>query len=147
MREMIDVFPLLIDSALKSVVILGLAAAGAVWLRRGSAASRHLAWQLGLIGVLILPLVNWLSPLKYDVLPRFGFVQKASPVMSAGSQLLDAATASSGAAGPEATQAAAEPPTNATAELRRGLPSAAVETGTRGWLRWFTAVWVAGVVL
>ncbi|MGH7462624.1 MAG: hypothetical protein ACREMA_16575, partial [Longimicrobiales bacterium] len=77
------VLPLLFDSALKSVVILGLAAAGALWLRRGSAASRHLAWHLGLIGVLLLPVVTvMMKPVKkFEVIPSFGFAgQAAAPV-------------------------------------------------------------------
>src|SRR5687767_10147670 len=62
MRVTPEFLSLIFVSALKGTVILGLAALAAVWLRRGSAASRHLAWQLGLIGVLALPVAIALYP-------------------------------------------------------------------------------------
>jgi hypothetical protein len=42
--------PLAVDAAVKSSVVLGGTFAAAVFLRRASAATRHLAWTLGLGG-------------------------------------------------------------------------------------------------
>src|SRR5687767_14485337 len=73
----VDLMPTLLDSALKGSVILILAALAALWLRRGSAASRHLVWQLGLFGMLVLPLASALRPdsMKWEVLPSSGNVR------------------------------------------------------------------------
>ena len=85
MRTIPEMLPLILDSALKGTVLLGLAALAAVWLRRGSAASRHMAWQLGLMGVLVLPVVSTLTP-DLEVLPRVDlgrFVNVSRPAASA----------------------------------------------------------------
>ena len=54
-------FALLVDAALKGTLVL-LAATGLVLiLRRGSAARRHLVWQMAVLAVLCLPLVGNLA--------------------------------------------------------------------------------------
>ena len=49
---------LLIALAAKSILILGLATVVAFALRRAAAASRHLVWNLALVGLLLLPLLS-----------------------------------------------------------------------------------------
>src|SRR5688500_550840 len=68
MRELL---PLVLDSAVKGTVILALAGVAAVWLRQASAAARHLVWQLGMIGLLALPIVAAMNPWRLAVLPSF----------------------------------------------------------------------------
>jgi beta-lactamase regulating signal transducer with metallopeptidase domain len=54
--------PLFIDLAVKGTLLLVLAFAAAALLRRCSAATRHLNWQLALAGLLALPLVAAVTP-------------------------------------------------------------------------------------
>lgn len=68
--ERAEFLPFLLSAALKSTVVLGLAALAALWLRRGSAAARHMAWQLGLVAAVALPLVSLVTP-RLEVLPTF----------------------------------------------------------------------------
>ena len=74
------VAPLLVDAAVRSVVILGVAAVAALALRRASAAARHWAWVLGFAGVLLLPVLSANLP-GWHVLPRMD-VHRAAPAMS-----------------------------------------------------------------
>ena len=62
---------LLFDAALRGTLVLVAASLLAITMRRGSAASRHLVWQLALLAVLALPLVKAVSPLQLAVLPAF----------------------------------------------------------------------------
>jgi beta-lactamase regulating signal transducer with metallopeptidase domain len=54
--------PLLLDSAIKGVLILALGGAAAVLLRRASAAARHLAWAIALGGLCLLPALAVIGP-------------------------------------------------------------------------------------
>jgi beta-lactamase regulating signal transducer with metallopeptidase domain len=47
-------WPFLVSVSLKSLFVLALAALAALALRRASAAARHLAWSLGIVGLLLL---------------------------------------------------------------------------------------------
>ncbi|HEX6064522.1 MAG TPA: M56 family metallopeptidase, partial [Longimicrobiales bacterium] len=60
---------LLLESALKGTVVLLAASLLVITMRRGSAASRHLIWQLALLALLALPLIKVVSPLQFAVLP------------------------------------------------------------------------------
>ncbi|HEY0304923.1 MAG TPA: M56 family metallopeptidase, partial [Longimicrobiales bacterium] len=62
---------LLFEAALKGTVVLLAASVLATVMRRGSAASRHLVWQLALLALLALPLVKVVSPLEFAILPAF----------------------------------------------------------------------------
>ncbi|HET9440971.1 MAG TPA: HEAT repeat domain-containing protein [Longimicrobiales bacterium] len=62
---------LLLDAALKGTIVLLAASALVLVMRRGSAASRHLIWQLALIAVLALPVIKLVSPFRLPVLPTF----------------------------------------------------------------------------
>jgi beta-lactamase regulating signal transducer with metallopeptidase domain/biopolymer transport protein ExbD len=54
--------PVLLDAALKSLALLGLAAITALFLRKASAASRHLNWGLAVAGVFLMPILSALLP-------------------------------------------------------------------------------------
>jgi HEAT repeat protein/beta-lactamase regulating signal transducer with metallopeptidase domain len=62
---------LLFDAALKGTIVLLAASMLVVMMRRGSAATRHLVWQLALLAVLALPLVKAVSPFQLAILPTF----------------------------------------------------------------------------
>lgn len=55
-------FILLTNTTIKATVILAVATIIAVLLRRASASARHLAWALGLVCVLFLPILSWNLP-------------------------------------------------------------------------------------
>jgi beta-lactamase regulating signal transducer with metallopeptidase domain len=60
--DLIDVFGLLIDSALKGILLVAAAAMAAYFLRNRSAAARHAAWTAAVIGHLALPAITLLAP-------------------------------------------------------------------------------------
>ncbi len=62
---------LLLDAAVRSVVFLGLVALAVLGMRRASAATRHWAWLLGFVGLLLLPVTAAAVP-GWRVLPRRG---------------------------------------------------------------------------
>jgi HEAT repeat protein/beta-lactamase regulating signal transducer with metallopeptidase domain len=72
-------FPLLFDAAVKGTLVLLAATGLALVLRRGSAASRHLIWQMAVLAVLLLPLVKTFSPLRFAVLPELRSPIAAAP--------------------------------------------------------------------
>src|SRR5437867_6985751 len=58
----------LVDSAIKGTVLLVLAAALALILRRDSAATRHLVWLLAIVAMLVVPVLSAMLP-QWRVLP------------------------------------------------------------------------------
>ncbi|HKQ05682.1 MAG TPA: M56 family metallopeptidase, partial [Blastocatellia bacterium] len=73
---------LLIALAAKSMLILGLAAVIAFALRRAAAASRHLVWNMALVGLLLLPLLSLALPAwQWSVVPD-GLLSQPSPLAS-----------------------------------------------------------------
>ena len=61
---------LLVDSAVKGTVLLALAAVVALILRRDSAATRHLVWQLAIVAMLVVPVLSAMLP-QWRVLPAW----------------------------------------------------------------------------
>ena len=64
---------------LKVTVLVLAGAAAAASLRRANAGTRHLVWLTTLAGLLVLPVVVGLAPLRWEVLPRT-LVDAAQPV-------------------------------------------------------------------
>jgi beta-lactamase regulating signal transducer with metallopeptidase domain len=60
--ELINIFGLLLDSALKGVLLVAAAAIAAYLLRSRFAAARHAAWTAAVIGHLALPAITLLAP-------------------------------------------------------------------------------------
>src|SRR6185312_16264214 len=63
------VLPLVLFLA-KATLLLCAAFAGTMWLRNGTAGSRHLIWLAALVGVLALPLLSRIPALHFGVLPE-----------------------------------------------------------------------------
>ncbi|HEY0670879.1 MAG TPA: HEAT repeat domain-containing protein [Longimicrobiales bacterium] len=116
---------LLLDAALKGTIVLLAASSLVLVMRRGSAASRHLIWQLALIAVLALPVIKLISPFRLPVLPAFrspiatpiapaqplGNMPTAQQPASEGNATSSATSTSSESAGP-AFRASTENQTN-----------------------------------
>ena len=63
------VLPLVLFLA-KATLLLCAAFAGTMWLRNGTAGSRHLIWLAALVGVLALPLLSRIPALHFGILPE-----------------------------------------------------------------------------
>ena len=61
---------LAIEMLLKGTALLALVFAVATVLRSASAATRHLVWSLGLVGLVGLPLLSAVTPWRLDVVPE-----------------------------------------------------------------------------
>src|SRR5688572_33155524 len=62
--------PAMLDSAVKGTALLALIALLVLFMRKTSAATRHLAWLLGILGLLLLPLLSATLP-GWRVLPAW----------------------------------------------------------------------------
>jgi beta-lactamase regulating signal transducer with metallopeptidase domain len=82
--------PILLDAALKSLLVLAVAGVAVVGMRRCSAAARHLVWFLAVTSLLALPLFSWALP-GWHVLPRWMNLRQSEAVAAAGGQRLAAA--------------------------------------------------------
>ncbi len=64
------VLPVLLDAAVKSLIVLVPAVAATAVMRRSSAAARHFVWFLAVAGLLILPVLSGTLP-GWQILPRW----------------------------------------------------------------------------
>ena len=69
---------LLLDSALKGAAILVIATCAAMLLKRDSAATRHLAWLVAVVALLVVPLLSMVLP-QWRVLPAWAAIPIMSP--------------------------------------------------------------------
>src|SRR6266480_7596452 len=127
---------ILIDAFVKSTVVLLLAAAGTLTLRRSPAALRHLVWALACGGVLALPLASALLPnLRLAGYPRLdvpvAFTAHEVPPAPAAPASVKMHVARKPASGPSATIEAAAAP------VRFEF--------TPGWTSFVIPVWLSGV--
>src|SRR5262245_59255729 len=148
MRGLLEMVPVLAGSAVKGTVILALAALAATWLKRGSAASRHMAWQMGLIGLLALPIVSAITPPLFtlEVLPALPQLSTAAPVTppaqlseQANNKTIAPPAVQHDKAAPKASPAASEPAIDTPA------PPAHVSWRARVG-PWLGVIWVLGVI-
>ena len=67
-----DALPVLLDVSVKGSVVLGLAVAASVPLRRAAAATRHLLWAVTVVGLVLLGLLSVCVPAwRLRILPRW----------------------------------------------------------------------------
>ncbi|MCI0539799.1 MAG: hypothetical protein L0Z50_31715, partial [Verrucomicrobiales bacterium] len=62
--------PIMVDSAVKGLAVLTVIGLAILLMRRASAASRHLAWTLGMTGLLVLPILSAVLP-QWRILPAW----------------------------------------------------------------------------
>lgn len=116
---------LLLDLALRGSLVLAAAALAAFALRRAPASARHLAWAVGLAGLLALPVLGVALPAwRVELLPEEPRAVAADPP----------AIAQTPAASPVIGQPAALRPEPRPAPGRR-----------IAWTGWILGVWLAGV--
>ena len=73
---------LLADSAVKGLALLVVAAIAAIFLRRDSAAARHLVWLLAMVALLVVPVLSALLP-QWRVLPEWAGIPQEPVVVAA----------------------------------------------------------------
>src|SRR5262249_45142140 len=149
--------PVLLDTAARSVVILGLAASAALLMRRASAAARHWVWLLGFAGLLVLPVLVTMVP-GWRVLPRVGTNHPAAAAARASGPSFPVPVS------PMPIQATPEQPPHSIARLESppsgqpmlaATPAAASSTDAGRtslvqlaialpWTTWVVIVWLAG---
>ncbi|MCE5229467.1 M56 family metallopeptidase [bacterium] len=129
----------LIDSGLKGLVLLSLAALIVCAMRRSSASARHLVWALALGGLLVMPLLSIVMPKwQLPILPRgpepVVQVAPARPVMAAQTE----ATATS----PEQI---VSQPAAVVAKVPVGSPVSVSNSMSPAF--WIVAVWILAAFL
>jgi HEAT repeat protein/beta-lactamase regulating signal transducer with metallopeptidase domain len=136
--------PFLFDAAVKGTLILGLAGVTTAYLRRGSAASRHLVWHLAVIAVLAIPVVSVVLPqsLRWPVIPRIGIARIVDPVRTPEPSRDDGLVSESSVGSVEAPAAAAMPGTTAPQEHAAARPVRSVSLATI-----LFAIWAAGALV
>lgn len=154
--------PLLLDTAFRSVAVLGLTGLGVLAMRRASAAARHWAWLLGVTGLLLLPLLSATLP-DWRVLPRVDLPQLvASPAVTTSEQSVSVPppTEHVAASIPVATEsnvaitdqqvaasakvAAVSQPPSATPSVGAHAPAPTPILPALPWTTWLVLIWLAG---
>tara|TARA_R110002072_G_C7978294_1_gene535843 strand:- start:29319 stop:32906 length:3588 start_codon:yes stop_codon:yes gene_type:complete len=83
---------LLVDAAIKGGTLLLLAALVALLLRRDSAATRHLVWQVSIVGMLCVPVFSAVLP-QWRVLPAWAVIPRLDSDLTSASTRTDAVEA------------------------------------------------------
>src|SRR5688572_4346583 len=78
--------PALLDSAAKGTALLALVTLVVLFMRKTSAATRYLAWLLGVVGLLLLPFLSAALP-QWRVLPNWASSPGAQLTPIDGAQL------------------------------------------------------------
>ena len=148
--------PVLVDAAVKGTVVLIVASVVSLFVRRASAATRHLVWFLALVGLLGLPALCVALP-GWQVLPGwFGIGRTAALDAEAAASVADEPavppdsppwSAGRPAGRPEASPSHPRPPGAAS-----GTPPAPAAGAWRPWSAmnlwiWILPLWAAGAAL
>ena len=131
--NMFDSF--VVDTLIKTTLLLALVAIAAHLLRRRSAALRHLLWTLGIAGLLAIPVVIAVMPFRLRILPA-ATGQPASPSQER-SNPSPSGKASAPVSQPRLSFVSEQEPTAATAE-----PPQAMDV-----TRVLLIAWLAGVLI
>ena len=127
--------PVLLDAAIKGLVILSLTALAVLAMRRASAAARHWVWFLGTVSLLILPILSAALP-GWHILP--GWANNAtSPAPIAAPAPILVPSAPDNQILPDEAAPRAEPPIVAQT-------AAAPEPLRVTWQPWVLLAWLAG---
>ncbi|MEW6212113.1 MAG: HEAT repeat domain-containing protein [Acidobacteriota bacterium] len=141
---------LLIDVSIKGAVILIIAGAMVFSLRRASASTRHLVWNLALVALLALPFISFLVPALPVPVPLMTRIETASeteaavPPQSQPSEIKRNRIAPR--AGVEKIPAVPTPePVDALTETASAT-TAPADRSSR-WIAWAIGIWIAGAMM
>jgi HEAT repeat protein/beta-lactamase regulating signal transducer with metallopeptidase domain len=149
---------LAIEILLKGTALLAVVFGVAAALRGASAATRHLVWAFGLVGLLSLPLLTAVTPWRLEILPalvRFE-TQTVSEIPSSGdidrSTRGDATTARGAVADPLTVSGRTEwsviaGSSSTGAEVLVERPADGTKTPLRSTAMLFLAIWATGAAL
>jgi beta-lactamase regulating signal transducer with metallopeptidase domain len=130
--------PVLLDAAVKGLIILSLTALAALAMRRASAAARHLIWFLGALSLLILPVLSAALP-AWHVLPQWANNVAVTTVPASASSTAVTAdvppSAHDNRVLPNESPMQGEPPVPALSPIRFA------------WQTWVLFAWLAGSAL
>ncbi|HVD60232.1 MAG TPA: M56 family metallopeptidase [Gemmatimonadaceae bacterium] len=149
--DLIDTLGLLLDSALKGVLLVGAAAIAAHFLRNRSAAARHAAWTAAVIGHLALPAITLLAPAwRLPFLPTPPWLAPAAVVQPVAQTTMATPTGevATQTPSPAVTATTSSPSTNTAAPT--STATSTVSTPSRfniSRLSIFAALWVLGAVI
>ena len=143
--DLINIFGLLLDSALKGVLLVAAAAIAAYLLRSRFAAARHAAWTAAVIGHLALPAVTLLAPAwRLPFLPTPPWLATEQPATS--SPVTVTSSQSSAPTSTTITEPVSTPqPDRIVTEAGGAASASAIHLPTG--LSLLAALWVAGSVL
>jgi beta-lactamase regulating signal transducer with metallopeptidase domain len=140
--------PLAVDAAVKSSVVLGGTFAAAVFLRRASAATRHLAWTLGLAGTLLVPALSLGLPRWEVPLVRLATDESATvPAAATPPVLVHGPHATDDRAQVTAAPAQALPVVTSSPSQASRAASFAIDLGSISWTTLLLIVWAAGAAI
>jgi beta-lactamase regulating signal transducer with metallopeptidase domain len=136
---------LVLDVALKSFVILALAATANWCWRRSAASARHLGWLLAVGGLLCLPLLSWILPAWRSPLWTVGAQAESLNELTVTLELTPAKAASGSIAG---VLASSPPGTHPAVGRSRGTGSALLAAHVQtGWVVFALTIWLCGAAL
>jgi HEAT repeat protein/beta-lactamase regulating signal transducer with metallopeptidase domain len=140
--------PLAVDAAVKYTVVLGGTFAAAVFLRRASAATRHLAWTLGLAGTLLVPALSFGLPRWEVPLVRLATDESATvPAAATPPVLVHGPHATDDRAQVTAAPAQALPVVTSSPSQASRAASFAIDLGSISWTTLLLIVWAAGAAI
>ena len=143
---------LLLDSAVKGTALLLLAAVAAIILKRDSAATRHLAWLLAMVAMLIVPVLSAMLP-EWRVLPVWAGISMQAIIVdmsppSIASPVDDAVVLpqTAGSVEVERPSTIAYQPAADLRDSRPALPAPEIipEPAVWGWVNALPLVWAVG---
>jgi len=146
----------LLELALKGAIIMAVAGLVVLALRRASAASRHLVWNMSLAALLVLPLLSLLMPAwNIVLLPEFDASAQSepSPVVTAPAAMPDAEQLRRSviAATEKQSLSSAETSPSPVIESESASNSdnaiARTENKPLGWQFWALGLWLAGALV
>ncbi len=148
-------FMVLVDLAFKSAAIMLLSAGAAMLLTRASAAWRHLAWSLGVLSLLALPVfslalpawrVTWLPEIA--VLPEIASVEATKTPLASSVGVSSEISSAAPLDQPLVAITPAEMPPSASAKVPQPIAVATSEQATRASTHsWVAPVWLLGAMI
>lgn len=149
---LINVLGLLLDSALKGILLVAAAAITAYALRNRSAAARHAAWTAAVVGHLALPAITLLAPAwRLPFLPTPPWLSATAQTIAP--SVTTQSTTSPSTVTPAPTSGATKRATPTPAQQQLPTPSPTVDSAPAGrpfrigGLSLLAALWISGSIL